>query len=170
MTTVRISTLHRKLCRVVSTTSMNQYSVWRLFRHMDRSSITVRWILSTTERFRHLQAFASDLLQTSSPLRLRSMIRFHSSADNLVGNVLTATLQASTSAHPDTRKCTLTLVLLVIAATSPPLLLPRWVRLLVCTTAATIITGTPPLAWAMLHNLTVRAGALHGPGTAARFP
>jgi len=35
-----------------------------------------------------LQPFASDLVHTSTPLCFLSMIHFHSSADNLVGNVL----------------------------------------------------------------------------------
>jgi hypothetical protein len=61
----------------------------------------------TMEQFRHSPAFASDLLQTSSPLHLLLMIHFHSSADSLIGNALTVMPQASTSLHQDTRKYTL---------------------------------------------------------------
>jgi hypothetical protein len=37
MTIVGISTLHWKLCLMVSTSSMSWFSAWCLFRHMDKS-------------------------------------------------------------------------------------------------------------------------------------
>ena len=95
---------------------------------MDKSSITVRWILSTTERFCHSQPFESGLLHTSTPSCLLSVIYFHSSAETLVGNVLTVVPQAFTSAPQGTRRCTLAVALLVIVVTNPLLRFLHWLR------------------------------------------